>query len=272
MNARALRAIVRKDLRVVLQNKGVTLPMIIVPLIILVVLPAIVAFLPALAGSSAMPTDDLELLYRQVPPSVRASLEGYSDMQRMVVILLLYFFAPLYLILPLMVSSVIAADSFAGEKERGTLEALLHTPTTDAELYLGKALAAWLPALAVSWIGFVAYGLVANLAAWPLLGRLFFPNLTWVLLAAWVAPAAAGLGLGTMVLVSSRAQGFQDAYQIGGVIVLPVVLLVLAQAAGVLFFSLALTLALGLIFWAVDIVLLWVGARLFRRSEVLARR
>ena len=69
----------------------------------------------------------------------------------LIVLILVYFFAPFYLILPLMVASVIAADSFAGEKERKTLEALLYTPTTDGELFLAKMLSAWTPAVAVAW-------------------------------------------------------------------------------------------------------------------------
>ncbi|MBD3171504.1 ABC transporter permease subunit [Candidatus Bathyarchaeota archaeon] len=36
-----------------------------------------------------------------------------------------------------MSSSVIATDSFAGEKERNTLEVLLATPLTDSELLVG---------------------------------------------------------------------------------------------------------------------------------------
>ena len=39
-----------------------------------------------------------------------------------------YLLAPLFLIVPLMVSAVLAADAFAGEKERRTLESLLHLP------------------------------------------------------------------------------------------------------------------------------------------------
>ena len=39
MNWRAIRAIVRKDLKVVFQNKGVMIPIIVIPLVFLVVLP-----------------------------------------------------------------------------------------------------------------------------------------------------------------------------------------------------------------------------------------
>jgi ABC-type Na+ efflux pump permease subunit len=177
----------------------------------------------------------------------------------------------MYLILPLMVSSVIAADSFAGEKERKTLEALLYTPTTDAELFLSKVLSAWLPALGVAWGSFVLYAIVANVAAWPTMGRIFFPNLMWLILALWVAPAAAGVGLGTTVLISVRAQGFQDAYQLGAIVVLPVILLVIGQATGVMYFSAGLVILLGLALWLIDAALLWVGGRTFRRSELAAR-
>ena len=186
----------------------------------------------------------------------------------MVVYLLVYMIAALYLLLPTIVAIGFAADSFAGEKERKTLEALLYTPTTDWELLLGKLLSAWLPALAVAWGGFLLYTVMANLAAWPVMGRLFFPTTMWVILAVWVAPAAAALGLGTTVLISSRARTFQEAYQLGGVVVLPMVGLLAAQVFGGMVFSAWLVALLGLLFWAIDAALLWFGRRAFRRSKL----
>jgi ABC-type Na+ efflux pump permease subunit len=48
----------------------------------------------------------------------------------------------LYAILPSIVAALFAADSFAGERERNTLETLLATPISDRAIYLGKVLAA----------------------------------------------------------------------------------------------------------------------------------
>ena len=93
----------------------------------------------------------------------------------------------------------------------------------------------------------------------------------WVVLALWVAPAAAGVGLGTTVLISVRAQGFQDAYQLGAMVVLPIVLLVIGQATGVIYFSIWLALLLGLVLWAITAALLWFGAKTFQRSELAVR-
>ncbi len=271
MNWRAVRAIVRKDLKVVLQNKGVSIPMIVVPAVILLALPALATLAPSLQDMPGTPFAGLDGFVERMPAAMRSELAPYDGPQVIVVLALVYFLAPLYLILPLMVASVIAADSFAGEKERKTLEALLHTPTTDQELFVAKLLSAWLPALAIAWGGFVFYGLVANLAAWPTMGRIFFPNVMWVVLALWVAPAVAGLGLGASVLVSARAESFQEANQLAAVVVLPILLLIVGQAMGVMYFNVRLVLLLGLILWAMDAAILWFGARTFRRSEMAAR-
>ena len=93
----------------------------------------------------------------------------------------------------------------------------------------------------------------------------------WLVLAIWVAPAVAGLGLASMVLVSVRAQGFQDAYQLGTLAILPIVILIIAQATGVIYFSVTLVLLLGLVLWIIDAVLIVFGNRTFRRSELIAR-
>jgi ABC-type Na+ efflux pump permease subunit len=247
------------------------IPMIIVPAVLFVALPALAALAPTATDLVGSPLAGLDSFMENMPPALQAELEVYNEVQQFVVLALVYFLAPMYLIVPLMVASVIAADSFAGEKERKTLEALIYTPTTDGELFLGKVLSALLPSVVVAWAGFILYGLVANVAAWPTMGALFFPNVMWVALALWVAPAAAGLGLSTMVLVSARASGFQEAYQIGGAVVIPIVLLVVAQATGVMYFNLGLVLLLGLILWVVDLLLLWFGARTFRRGEMLVR-
>jgi ABC-type Na+ efflux pump permease subunit len=189
----------------------------------------------------------------------------------MVVLMVVYYFAPMYLILPLMVASVVAADSLAGEKERKTMEALLYTPTSDRELFIAKLLSAWLPALAVAWGGFITYSVVVNVAAWPTFGHIFFPTAMWWLLALWVAPAVAGVGLGATVLISSRVNTFQEAYQLGGLVVLPVVALMVSQGTGALYLGPFFVFLLGLGAWLLDAGLFWLGVRALRRSALLAR-
>ena len=63
-------------------------------------------------------------------------------------------------------------------------------------------------------------------------------------------------GLGATVLVSARAGSFQEAMQLGGVVVVPLLLLVVGQATGLLNFSLGAVLLLGLVLWGIDVLLL----------------
>lgn len=275
MNWRAIRAIAYKDLLVVSRSRNTMLTFILLPVIFLVLVPGgaiLLASNPNTVNDFTSQSEDMELFFTNMPDSIKSEIEAYTtDNQRAIVIVALYFFAPLFLILPLMLSSMIAADSLAGEKDRKTLEALIYTPTTDAEIYTAKLLSSWVPALLVTLIGFVVYGVVVNVMAWPVMGRIFFPNLTWIVLVLWLAPAAAGLGLSASVLVSSRVSTAQEAYQIGGLTVLPVVALVIGQLAGVVYLSVGFILIVGLIVWLVDLALLWFGARIFRRGELLTR-
>jgi ABC-type Na+ efflux pump permease subunit len=268
---RAIAALVRKDLRVVLKTPAVTVPLLVVPAIVYLVLPLALVAIATFAGeTAARELAELERLLAALPEALRAQLQDLEPAARMVVLALGYLLAPLFLVVPLMVASVIAADAFAGEKERGTLEALLHAPVRERDLFAGKLLAAWLPAVAVGIAGTALYAAVVTAAAWPLVGRPFLPAGVWIPLAVWVGPAVALAGLGATVLVSARVRTFQEAYQLGAAVVVPVVALVIAQAAGVLILDARLLLLIGAIVWAVDAVLLWASLRGFSR-ERLAR-
>ena len=270
MNYRAIFAIVRKDLKVASQNKGVMVPIIVLTVVFFVLLPWLTRLLPLVENMTGDSLDDIAKLLSRMPGSLKQDFSGLSLTQAMTVFALKYMLAPMFLMLPILVASVIAADSFAGEKERKTLEALLYTPTTNRELFIAKLLSGWLAAIAVAWVGFILYIVMANAAAWSQLHRIFFPNAMWLVLILWVVPAIAGLGVGAMVLASSRAQGFQDANQLGGLVILPIVALFYLQVAGVMYFNVIVALLMGLVIWLLTILSIWLGSRIFQRNRLLA--
>jgi ABC-type Na+ efflux pump permease subunit len=234
-------------------------------------LPRLISALDSSPAASISAEREIDDLLRRMPPSLRAELASYTIEQQLVILMTVYYLAPLYLILPLLVASVIAADGVAGEKERKTLEALLYTPITDSELLLAKLLAAWIPAVLVAWGGFVIYTLVVNVAAWPTMGRIFFPNTMWWYMALWMAPAIAGLGLSFTVLISARVGSFQEAYQLGSIIVIPIIALIAGQATGALYFGARVVFLMGAAFWVVDLTLIYFGAKLIRRPQLAMR-
>jgi len=103
------------------------------------------------------------------------------------------------------------------------------------------------------------------------MGRVFFPTWSWIVLILWVVPAAAGLGLSVMVLVSSKVTTFQEANQLGGVVVVPILFLVFGQIAGVLYFSVPVVALIGLVLWIIDAGLITLGVKTFQRGELVAR-
>jgi ABC-type transport system involved in multi-copper enzyme maturation permease subunit len=269
---RAVLALARKDLGVALRTPAVTLPLAIVPALVYLALPLGLIVMVRLTGDALVATElaEMERFLAALPAGLQADLADLAPAARMLVLLLGYLLAPLFLVVPLMVASVLAADAFAGEKERGTLEALLHAPVPERSLFAGKLLAAWIPAVVVGAVGIAAYAAVATVAAWPVVGRPFLPATVWTSLALWVGPAVALAALAATVLISARVRTFQEAYQLGGVVVVPVVALVVAQAAGVLVIDGRLLLAVGAAVWALDALLLAIGLRGFTR-DTLAR-
>ena len=270
MNRRSLFAIMRKDLKVAAHNKGVVLPLIILPLILFVVLPWVIMLGPAMGDPRSLEGQVHQFL-SAMPASALSQMAGHSLPQQMSIFILVYALAPMFLILPIMVSSVLAADSFAGEKERKTIEALLYSPITDRDLFTAKLLGPWAAAVILGLASFVLYVVMVDLSGWIAMKEILLPNLMWVLLAVWVSPAVAGLGLVAMVFVSARAQGFQDAYQTGGMVVLPILALMAGQMTGVMFFTVSVVFFLGLALWILLVVLLWWASRGFHREQLMPR-
>ncbi len=270
MNARAMSAVVRKDLKVVIQNKNIVTPIIIIIAVFFIGIPWLIGLAPAIIHGFGGQMTSLEGLLAKMPAGILQELAGYAVTQKVIVFVLVYMELPFFLIIPLMTASMLAADSFAGEKERKTLEALLYTPTTDRELFIAKMLSGWLAAIAVALGGFFLYAINVNAAAWSQMQRIFFPNALWLVLIIWVVPALSGLGVSLMVVVSSHAQGFQDANQAAGLVVLPIVALFYAQMAGAIFINTSILLLMGLGIWLLAGLLIWLGSRNFKRNRLLA--
>jgi type IV secretory pathway TrbD component len=77
------------------------------------------------------------------------------------------------------------------------------------------------------------------------------------------------MAISILVVVSARVRGFQEAYQLGGVIVLPVVALVVGQLAGVVVLDVGLAGILGAVVWLVAAAILYFASRGFRRERLL---
>ena len=122
----------------------------------------------------------------------------------------------------------------------------------------------------ISWIGFACFSVVVDVTAWPVAHHLIVPTALWLVVIFWVAPAVATLGLGVMVRVSARATSTQEANQLGGAVILPLIFLAVGQSTGLLLVTLPVAVAIGAVVWAVALLLTLRGATRFTRDRIAA--
>jgi ABC-type Na+ efflux pump permease subunit len=208
-NQTRIRAIFRKEVQEYRRNVSIVATMAAIPLIFIVLPLVTVLRLPA-TDSSAL-------------------LQGH----------------PLAILLgiPAIVPAVIAAYSVAGERQQGTLEPVLTTPILREEFLLAKALATFIPSLAMS---FAVYGfflacvaLFANPAVASavmqgpdVLGQLLFTPL----LAAW--------SIWVGIAISARSSDLRVAQQLGSLASLPPLAVIYLIAFN--FIHMTIGLALGI--------------------------
>ena len=266
MNWDAIWAVVAKDLTAVRRSKAVVLPMVFVPILLLIVLPLLIGL-----AARSQAHFDVSRFLNNIPGDLAKPILRLPEREQLIVLVNGYLLAPLFLIVPLMVSAVLAADAFAGEKERKTLESLLHLPMADRDIFVAKLLTSFVPAIVVSWVGFVCFAIVSNTVAWPVLHRIFIPTKLWLVMIFWVAPAVAALGLSVMVRVSARARTSQEANQLGGAVILPLIFLAVGQSTGLLLVDVPIAIAIGAVLWLIALWLCSRGARRFTRDQLATR-
>ena len=260
----------RKDFIEISRNKEVLLPMLIIPIIFAVLLPGI----SILAPDDVSTSSDFNMIVNMIsalPESVQAQIMRLTPTQQNIYIMLVYFFAPFFLIIPVMSSSVIASDSFAGEKERNTLEALLATPLTDSELMLGKILVSFIPGMGVTLLGFLLYTATTDYLTYQSFGMYIMPNTPWLMMIFVLAPVVSLLSIGLAVIISSRVKGFREAQQLSAMLVVPIIGLLFGQASGFLILGSRVILILSLVVLVIDLVVFRVGLVIFQRENILAK-
>lgn len=267
-----------KDWLEIRRNWQVILPIVVVPLIISVFIPVVLTLIATLAPTSNISSfsgaslGGFETLIQNLPKQIQEQIAGLTEMQTMVYIMAVYFFAPFFLIIPLMASSVIASDSFAGEKERKTIEALLATPLSDSELFLGKILVSFIPSMIITIVSFVVYTAIFDVLSFSFFSGIFLlPNLNWILLIFGLAPTVALVSIGLTVIISAKVKGFREAQQISVILLIPILALVFGQAAGAVVFGPLIIALLTIVFAVIAFVVFRIGVSTFKREEILAK-
>jgi ABC-2 type transport system permease protein len=172
------------------------------------------------------------------------------------------------LIVSVLVPAMLSAYSVVGEREQGTLEPVLITPVSRTELLIGKAVAVFMPAVALGYLIFGVFVALTQLAAAPPVAAAVrhAPQLPAALV---FIPLLAAWAIWAGLAISTRVSDTRVAQQLAVLGSLPPVALAALLQFQVISptFGLAAALAGGLL--AVDCAACLVVARLFNRERLI---
>jgi len=232
---RRVRAMVRKELAEFRHNRSLLGSMAVLPLVFII--QPLVAVIRLDAGASGGLRDEHVLLYM--------------------------------LGIPILVPVLLAATAIVGERVQGTLEPVLTTPITDAELLLAKALATAIPAVLIAYAVYALFLALITVLAAPSVASAMIsaPDLLAQLI---FTPLLAIGSIWVGIAVSTRTSDVRVAQQIGILACLPAVLLVVLIAIDVIPPTPALAIAGTVALVVGDGAGAWITARLIDRERLIA--
>ncbi len=152
---------------------------------------------------------------------------------------------------PISISLVIALESFAGERERLSLEPLLATPLTDGQLYLGKMLASLVAPLGAAYLGIAVY----LISLW--IGIRWLPSPALLVQVLLLTTAQAVVMVNGAVVISLQTTSVRAANLLASFIIIPVSQLIIGESM--------------IMFWGMYDVLWWIILALLALTGVLSR-
>jgi ABC-2 type transport system permease protein len=188
MSWRRVRAIFRKELREYRHNGNIVYAMVILPLVFLIQ-PMIQIFSLRSSASSGLHHEHALIYMLAIPALVPATLAAYS---------------------------------IVGERLQGTLEPVLGTPVRREELLLGKALAAFVPTVVVSYGVFAFFIVAVELFARPGVAPAFIRG-SDVVVQLVFTPLLAAFSIWLAIAVSSRSIDPRTSGQLSILVSLPTV-------------------------------------------------
>ncbi|MBX5329333.1 MAG: ABC transporter permease subunit [Candidatus Bathyarchaeota archaeon] len=233
--------VAKKDISVFRKNKYILYSLIAMPLVLALPIPATIFYL----SPSQIP---LEVL----TPIMNGMLS-------------------FFILIPAILPTIIASYSFVGEKMEKSLEPLLATPTTDNELLVGKCLAAFLPSIIATYIGSAGFVILVGIETYNRFGVILFPNWEWAVIMAFAAPLACILSVEMNVIISSRVNDVRAAQQLGGIAVLPIILIYFLAQLGIAEINVFYMLVVSSILFVADLALYYISRKVFQREEILTK-
>ncbi len=234
-------------------------------------LPMIMTAIPLIMLATLGDAEDLQsLTSTDMPARFSALCEGMTGSECGQYFLVSQFML-LFMMMPLAIPVTIASYSIVGEKTTRTLEPVLATPISTIALLAGKALAAALPAILVTWLGFGVFVVGAAIITGG--GGLLSGIISglWLIAIFIVGPLLALAAVSVAVMVSSRANDPRVAEQLSMLVILPLLALFFGQVTGFILINQQIIIWMAIGMAVVDVGLIALASQIFQREAILTR-
>jgi ABC-2 type transport system permease protein len=202
----AVKVLARKEIQQVLDFRKPTFFIIVVSILLVFIFPVIVPIFFALGFQ----------------PFGKPLLEGVR--------FLATFMMPIFLLYPPGITNAIATDSFAGEKERKTIETLLLLPCSNSTLVISKVLVSIFPAFLVLFGGFLSLGIVSNISIGSHGIMIIFNEIEWYMLIFIAAPLFIMVNALCGILASIIARSVKSAQNLSNIPLIPMLFAMMSIA------------------------------------------
>lgn len=183
-------------------------------------------------------------------------------------VFLLYF-----MLFPMIIPNAISVYAIMSEKEQKSVEPLLATPLQTWELFLAKVLSAVIPAVVITWATFGVFVLIVGqmlpAGLWGIVWRDF--GIATLVTLVLFAPLASVFVTMTSMAIATRTSDARSAQLLSSFVVLPLALWALVSIYQNALLQPANLVGVSLLLLGLNIVLLKIAVRLFRREEILTR-
>jgi ABC-2 type transport system permease protein len=258
-----IQTIIRKEWSEVFKNRMVLFTVAFLPLI-LTAIPLGIIYATSTSGDFAGVASDMPSEFNSFCPS---DFSGGDCFQ----IFIVSQFMIMFMIIPLAIPASISSYSIVGEKVNRSLEPLLATPITTAELLIGKSLSAIIPALAATWIGFTIF----IIGTWIMITNpdviSSFLDGRWLIAIFVIGPLMALSAVSFSIIISSRVNDPRVAEQVSMIVILPVLAAFFGQMAGIIILNITFMIASAIVLSLVDAILVFLSIRLFQRETIITR-
>jgi ABC-2 type transport system permease protein len=255
----ALR-IFKKEIKEVLKNRAIWLPILAVSIMFSVIFPGILTF-----------TLDSLIKDPDTASFIARVFQNTGNLQVAMMQFLIKQFMIFLLLIPAMLPSLIAPASIVLEKESNTLEPLIATPIKTSELLLGKTLTSMIPSFTITLINFVLITVVIDVLGYMKFKMLLLPTLEWFVVTFLLSPILSFIITMISIIISSRSTDIRSAQGLGAAVIFPIYAIIGAQIGGLFLLNIRYLLFGCLVLVLICPLVLRFAIRVFDRENILTK-